>query len=103
MLLLRSHTRSAISRHDPQHEVDVTAREASIAKIRSIIRVPSPFVSVRSPLAFSVAETCRLTRLGRTSIYQAIKSGELSSIQRYCASVAIGSDAQDHKPRHPRR
>lgn len=48
----------------------------------SIRRTPMqevPFEQPFSPRAYSIAEVCRMTGLGRTSIYSAIKSGALVS------------------------
>ena len=37
--------------------------------------------SLASPLAYSIKETCRVTSLGRTRIYQLIASGQLEAIK----------------------
>ena len=34
---------------------------------------------MNSPLAYSIAEACQLARIGRTTIYAAIKAGDLSA------------------------
>lgn len=34
-----------------------------------------------SPLAYSVSQSCEITSLGRTSIYAAIKCGELKALK----------------------
>jgi excisionase family DNA binding protein len=51
--------------------------------------VPQDLESLR---AYSIAEVCRLTSLGRTSIYAAIKSGELIAHRWGRRTVVLAAD-----------
>ena len=46
-------------------------------------------------LAFTIAETCAATGLGRTSIYEAINSGALKSLRACGRRVILRSDLID--------
>ena len=43
------------------------------------------------PLAFSVAEACSAARIGRTSLYQAIRAGELRALKRGRRTIILGT------------
>jgi excisionase family DNA binding protein len=47
---------------------------------------------MNAPLAYSIAEACAAARTSRTSIYQAIKSGELIARKRGRRTVILFDD-----------
>jgi excisionase family DNA binding protein len=44
------------------------------------------------PLAFSVAEACAAARIGRTSLYEAIRKGELRALKRGRRTIVLAND-----------
>jgi len=47
---------------------------------------------MHTPLAYSIAEACAVARAGRTSIYQAIKSGQLIARKRGRLTIILPDD-----------
>jgi len=45
-----------------------------------------------TPLAFSVAEACTVSRQGRTAIYEAINSGALRAVKRGRRTIILADD-----------
>ena len=48
------------------------------------------------PIAFSVAEACSAARIGRTSLYQAIRAGELRAVKRGRRSIVLAEDLRHY-------
>jgi excisionase family DNA binding protein len=47
---------------------------------------------MNTPLAYSIAEACEVARIGRTSIYEAISSGELIARKNGRRTVILSDD-----------
>jgi excisionase family DNA binding protein len=48
------------------------------------------------PVAYSIAEACSVARAGRTSLYEAIRSGALRAVKRGRRTIVLADDLRQY-------
>jgi excisionase family DNA binding protein len=56
---------------------------------------------MNTPLAYSIAEACSVARAGRTTIYEAIRDGELTARKRGRKTLILPEDLRRWVEGHP--